>query len=65
MTLIRRGSTRGDASNAGASPSLPDETPHQFSAAEIGEPFEHEGQGLRAEKIGDLLRYVIVDVIIL
>ncbi len=34
-------------------------------AAETEEPFEHEGQGFQAEKIGDLLRYAIVPVLIL
>src|SRR5712671_2894760 len=30
-----------------------------------GEPFEHEGQRLTAEKIGDLLRYAIAPMLIL
>jgi hypothetical protein len=51
--------------DAAVSLSATQRTPDQISAAERGEAFEHESHGLQAEKIGDLLRYVIVDVIIL
>ncbi len=65
MALMRRWSTRGDASNPAASRSATQRDPASFLASEAGEPFEHEGQGLQAEKIGDLLRYAIVPVLIL
>jgi hypothetical protein len=40
-------------------------SPQAVFPAEPGEPFDHAGQGLQAGKIGDLLGYAIISMLIL